>query len=57
VRRLCQGSSEHTARQDVTAIELGAWVPLVALTILLGLYPKAILAITDPAVQLLVGKG
>ncbi len=56
VRRMCQGQDTLGARQDVTAIELGAWVPLVALTIVLGLYPKAILVVTDPAVQLLVGR-
>jgi len=40
---------------DVTAIELTAWVPLVAATLLVGLWPKFLLAITDPAVHLLLG--
>ncbi|MCC5580548.1 NADH-quinone oxidoreductase subunit M [Microtetraspora sp. AC03309] len=36
---------------DVTAYELAAWTPLVLLTLLFGLWPKALLAITTPAVQ------
>ncbi|GII30566.1 complex I subunit 4 family protein [Planotetraspora mira] len=42
---------------DVTAGELAAWVPLVALTILFGVWPKALLALTGPAVQAIFGLG
>lgn len=59
VRRLCQGEDTVGARlagvADVTRVEALVWAPLVLLTIVLGLYPKAILAVTDPAVQVVVG--
>ncbi|MEV4459997.1 NADH-quinone oxidoreductase subunit M, partial [Microbispora sp. NPDC049633] len=42
---------------DVTAHELAAWLPLVALIVLFGLWPKALLAVTTPAVQALLGPG
>ncbi|MGI5161716.1 complex I subunit 4 family protein [Microbispora sp. CA-102843] len=42
---------------DVTAHELAAWLPLVALIVLFGLWPKALLAVTTPAVQSLLGSG
>ncbi|MET8139566.1 NADH-quinone oxidoreductase subunit M [Sphaerisporangium sp. NPDC005288] len=40
---------------DVSAYELAAWTPLVVLTVALGLWPKALLAVTDPAVQAFLG--
>ncbi|MCG5220691.1 NADH-quinone oxidoreductase subunit M [Streptosporangium sp. KLBMP 9127] len=40
---------------DVRGYELAAWVPLVALILLFGLWPKALLLITTPAVQTLLG--
>ncbi|GES05587.1 hypothetical protein Acor_76550 [Acrocarpospora corrugata] len=40
---------------DVMPSELAAWVPLVALTVFFGLWPSALLALTDPAVQSLLG--
>ncbi|KAB8180525.1 complex I subunit 4 family protein [Microbispora catharanthi] len=43
--------------RDVTAHELAAWLPLVALIVLFGLWPKALLAVTTPAVQSLLGSG
>jgi NADH-quinone oxidoreductase subunit M len=43
--------------RDVTAYELAAWVPLVALTIGFGVWPKALLAVTTPAVQAIFGIG
>ncbi|WP_169981267.1 NuoM family protein [Microbispora sp. H10836] len=43
--------------RDVTAHELVAWLPLVALIVLFGLWPKALLAVTTPAVQALLGPG
>ncbi|MDH2428967.1 NADH-quinone oxidoreductase subunit M [Sphaerisporangium sp. TRM90804] len=46
----------HPARLwDVTPYELAAWTPLVVLTIVLGLWPKALLALTDPAVRAFLG--
>ncbi|MEQ7007103.1 NADH-quinone oxidoreductase subunit M [Actinopolymorpha sp. B17G11] len=64
VRRICQGSDtigpslvqNGAALRDVTAIEVWSWAPLVALTLVLGLYPGAVLAVTEPAVTLLVGR-
>ena len=41
--------------RDVTAYELAAWTPLVVLTVALGLWPKALLAVTDPAVRAFLG--
>jgi NADH-quinone oxidoreductase subunit M len=41
---------------DVHGYEFAAWTPLVALTVGAGLWPKALLGLTDPAVhQLLAG--
>ncbi len=59
VRRMCQGADTIGASlltvRDVTAVEVVAWAPLVALTVVLGLYPGAVLSVTDPAVRFLVG--
>ncbi|MEV7011134.1 NADH-quinone oxidoreductase subunit M [Streptosporangium sp. NPDC051022] len=41
--------------RDVTGYELAAWVPLVALILLFGLWPKALLSLTDPVVQSMLG--
>ncbi|NJP29857.1 NADH-quinone oxidoreductase subunit M [Microbispora sp. SCL1-1] len=43
--------------RDATTHELAAWLPLVALIMLFGLWPKALLAVTTPAVQSLLGSG
>jgi NADH-quinone oxidoreductase subunit M len=64
VRRMCQGTDtigptlvqNGSALRDITAIEVWSWAPLVALTLVLGLYPGAVLAVTEPAVTLLVGR-
>ena len=40
---------------DVAGYELAAWVPLIALILLFGLWPKALLLLTDPVVRTLVG--
>ncbi|GAA0967983.1 hypothetical protein GCM10009555_012600 [Acrocarpospora macrocephala] len=40
---------------DVMPSELAAWVPLVVLTVLFGLWPSALLGLTDPVVQSLLG--
>ncbi|MGK5631770.1 complex I subunit 4 family protein [Streptomyces sp. URMC 123] len=42
---------------DVRGYEFAAWTPLVALTVLAGLWPAALLGLTDPAVQTLLGAG
>ncbi|MEV1200754.1 complex I subunit 4 family protein [Microbispora rosea] len=54
--------STHAAQgrrpfRDATVYELAAWLPLVALIVLFGLWPKALLAVTTPAVQSLLGSG
>ncbi|GAA3143428.1 NADH-quinone oxidoreductase subunit M [Planomonospora alba] len=41
--------------RDVMAHEVAAWTPLVGLILLFGLWPKALLLITDPVVRTFVG--
>jgi NADH-quinone oxidoreductase subunit M len=68
VRRVCMGdpgaaSAEGRAPArardllDVRPYEFASWTPLVALTVLAGLWPAAILGLTDPAVHTLLGAG
>ncbi|MEU7107288.1 NADH-quinone oxidoreductase subunit M [Streptomyces sp. NPDC046215] len=65
VRRVCMGSPAAgpggepalAAGQDVKAYEFAAWTPLVVLTVLAGLWPAALLGLTDPAVQQLLRGG
>jgi NADH-quinone oxidoreductase subunit M len=40
---------------DVHRVELLAWVPLVVLTVLVGLYPRLVLGLTDGPVRALLG--
>ncbi len=40
---------------DVVRLEWVAWVPLLILILVTGLYPKLVLGVTDDAVQKLVG--
>ncbi|MBD0292927.1 MAG: NADH-quinone oxidoreductase subunit M [Jiangellaceae bacterium] len=58
VRRVCQGDapggSEVTGIGDVTPHEVASWGPLVALTLLLGVWPGLVLIVVDPAVQALI---
>ncbi|MEV7089880.1 NADH-quinone oxidoreductase subunit M [Streptomyces sp. NPDC093085] len=42
---------------DVQTYEFAAWTPLVALTVLAGLWPAVLLGLTDPAVQKLLAGG
>jgi NADH-quinone oxidoreductase subunit M len=42
---------------DVRPYEFASWTPLVVLTVLAGLWPAAILGLTDPAVHTLLGAG
>ncbi|MFP3988574.1 NADH-quinone oxidoreductase subunit M [Streptomyces sp. E11-3] len=60
VRRVCMGAKpEPDAPQlaDVQRYEFAAWTPLVALTVLAGLWPALLLGLTDPAVQKLLAGG
>ncbi|MFF8907173.1 NADH-quinone oxidoreductase subunit M [Streptomyces olivaceoviridis] len=59
VRRVCMGDAEREVPKlaDVHGYEFVAWTPLVALTVLAGLWPKALLGLTDPAVQQLLAGG
>ncbi|MEU0597652.1 NADH-quinone oxidoreductase subunit M [Streptomyces sp. NPDC006393] len=59
VRRVCMGAVPRQAPPlaDVHSFEFAAWTPLVALTVLAGLWPKALLGLTDPAVQQLLAGG
>ncbi|MBV9024959.1 MAG: NADH-quinone oxidoreductase subunit M [Streptomycetaceae bacterium] len=40
---------------DVQGYEFASWTPLVALTLLAGLWPAVLLGLTDPAVRTLLG--
>ncbi|MEV7981181.1 NADH-quinone oxidoreductase subunit M [Streptomyces sp. NPDC086519] len=59
VRRVCMGaaSQEVPKLADVRSYEFAAWTPLVVLTVVAGLWPKALLGLTDPAVQQLLAGG
>lgn len=60
VRRVCMGAkpAEQAPKlADVQAYEFAAWTPLVALTVLAGLWPAVLLGLTDPAVQKLLAGG
>jgi NADH-quinone oxidoreductase subunit M len=64
VRRVCMGTPKPTADPagppalpDVHRHEYAAWAPLVALTVLAGLWPAVLLSLTDPAVQQLLSGG
>ncbi|MFF8613522.1 NuoM family protein [Streptomyces sp. NPDC015350] len=58
VRRVCMGEKrEEPQLADVRAYEFAAWTPLVALTVLAGLWPAVLLGLTDPAVQKLLAGG
>ncbi len=59
VRRVCMGALPQDAPKltDVRSYEFAAWTPLVALTVVAGLWPKALLGLSDPAVQQLLAGG
>ncbi|MFJ9741064.1 NuoM family protein [Streptomyces sp. NPDC101166] len=59
VRRVCMGAIPQDAPRlaDVRGYEFAAWTPLVVLTVVAGLWPKALLGLTDPAVQQLLAGG
>ncbi len=66
VRRICQGTDtigprlvatgHGSALRDVTTVEVWSWAPLVALILVLGLWPGTLLVVTEPAVAVLVGR-
>ena len=51
------GSREAGRRvlRDIQGYEWAAWVPLIVLILLFGLWPKLLLSLTTPAVQTLLG--
>lgn len=49
--RTADASPVPVALPDVRGHEFAAWTPLVVLTVLAGLWPAALLGLTDPAVQ------
>jgi NADH-quinone oxidoreductase subunit M len=59
VRRVCQGDDtigpSLPVLGDVTRLEAVSWGPLVALTLVLGVWPGLVLTMVDPAVQALLG--
>ncbi len=60
IRRVAQGATRERWRAtplmgDVTIVEAGAWAPLVVAVLILGLWPAALLQLTDPAVQAILG--
>ncbi|MGK5691568.1 NADH-quinone oxidoreductase subunit M [Streptomyces sp. URMC 128] len=59
VRRVCMGALPQDAPRltDVRSYEFAAWTPLVVLTVVAGLWPKALLGLSDPAVQQLLAGG
>ncbi|MFD5457113.1 complex I subunit 4 family protein [Streptomyces olivaceus] len=59
VRRVCMGAVPREAPElpDVRGYEFAAWTPLVALTVVAGLWPRTLLGLTDPAVQQLLSGG
>ncbi|MEU2156713.1 NADH-quinone oxidoreductase subunit M [Streptomyces sp. NPDC019396] len=60
VRRVCTGGTRpggEVRLADVQGYEFAAWTPLVALTVIAGLWPAILLGLTDPAVQKLLAGG
>ncbi|MFD6321302.1 NuoM family protein [Streptomyces sp. NPDC058442] len=59
VRRVCMGAEPQNAPAlpDIRGYEFAAWTPLVLLTVVTGLWPGALIGLTDPAVQQLLAGG
>ena len=62
VRHVCQGPVQSTRVRstvfgDLSRIEFLAWAPAIALVVVLGFWPAALLRITDPAVTTVLGLG
>jgi NADH-quinone oxidoreductase subunit M len=48
---------EHRVVAALTPYEYAAWAPLIALTVLVGLWPKLLLELTNAPVRALLGGG
>ena len=48
------GDRRIGAAADVRPVELAAWAPLAVLTVVVGLFPRLVLELTDPAVRALL---
>lgn len=48
-------AAAQAGSRDVRGYELVAWVPLIVLILVFGLWPKLLLSLTTPAVQVLLG--
>ncbi|MED7951669.1 NuoM family protein [Kitasatospora sp. NPDC058201] len=61
VRRVCMGDPKQPAPvaelADLRPYEAVSWTPLVALTLLAGLWPALLLGLSEPAVKHLLGGG
>ncbi|WP_327678032.1 complex I subunit 4 family protein [Kitasatospora sp. NBC_00458] len=61
VRRVCMGDPKQPAPvaelADLHPYEAVSWTPLVALTLLAGLWPALLLGLSEPAVKHLLGGG
>ncbi|MFD5081228.1 NuoM family protein [Kitasatospora sp. NPDC058406] len=61
VRRVCMGDPKQPASvaelADLRPYEAVSWTPLVALTLLAGLWPALLLGLSEPAVKHLLGGG
>ncbi|MQA96239.1 MAG: NADH-quinone oxidoreductase subunit M [Streptosporangiales bacterium] len=61
LRQVAQGAVAQEWRNvripALTLSEVAAWTPLVTATVAVGLWPRTLLAITDPAVRALLGGG
>jgi len=61
VRRVAQGASLERWRSpsallgDAGTLELAVWTPVAGAVLVLGLWPSALLSMTDPAVRALLG--
>jgi NADH-quinone oxidoreductase subunit M len=56
VRRVAYGQTSLKL-PDLARHELVAWTPLVVLLLVVGLWPRALLGLTDPAVRMLLRSG
>ncbi len=50
-----RAESWRPASLDATVQEIGVWLPLAALTVMIGLSPGLVLDVVDPAVRVLLG--
>ena len=57
VRRVCMGPLPEGVEvsRPIAAVDVLTWAPLVLAIVVLGVWPRALLALTDPAVHILLG--